>query len=66
MLVKGDDHLRTGMAKTVGLPLGIAAKLILNGTINQSGIHIPVTKDIYDPVLAELSKHGVVFKETRS
>lgn len=66
LLVKGDDHLRTGMAKTVGLPLGIAAKLILNGTINQSGIHIPITKDIYDPVLAELGKHGVVFKETRN
>jgi hypothetical protein len=31
LVVKGEDSLRTAMAKTVGLPLGIAAKLILNG-----------------------------------
>lgn len=64
LLVKGDDHLRTAMAKTVGLPLGIAAKMILNGTINLSGIHIPIVKEIYEPVLEELTKHGVVFKES--
>jgi saccharopine dehydrogenase-like NADP-dependent oxidoreductase len=63
LLVKGDDELHTAMAKTVGLPLGIAAKLILNGTINLSGIHIPISKEIYNPVLNELKKYGVVFKE---
>ena len=63
LLVKGDDEIHTAMAKTVGLPLGIAAKLILNGTINLSGIHIPVKKEIYDPVLSELKNYGVVFKE---
>ena len=62
--LKGDDEIHTAMAKTVGLPLGIAAKLILNGTINLSGIHIPVNKEIYDPVLSELKNYGVVFKET--
>ena len=57
------DEIHTAMAKTVGLPLGIAAKLILNGTINLSGIHIPVNKEIYNPVLNELKNYGVVFKE---
>lgn len=65
LVVKGEDHMHTAMAKTVGLPLGIAAKLILNGTIRKTGIHIPVSRDIYQPVLEELSKHGVSFKEKK-
>jgi hypothetical protein len=52
------------MAKTVGLPLGIAAKLILNNTIKSNGVQIPVTKEIYEPVLSELIKYGIEFKET--
>ena len=66
LLVKGDDAVHTAMAKTVGLPLGIAAKLILSGKIKMSGIHIPVSKAIYEPVLEELKDHGVAFLETRS
>ena len=63
MIVKGKDNIHTAMAKTVGLPLGIAAKLILNGTINLSGLHLPVLKKIYVPVLAELKKNGIIFSE---
>jgi saccharopine dehydrogenase (NADP+, L-glutamate forming) len=47
------------------LPLGIAAKLILNGTINQKGMLIPVDKDIYVPVLAELQQYGISFNSER-
>jgi saccharopine dehydrogenase-like NADP-dependent oxidoreductase len=63
LIVKGDNNLRTAMAKTVGLPLGIAAKLILDGTIKLRGLHIPTSKEIYEPVLKELEKFGVVFME---
>lgn len=63
LIVIGDDQVYTSMAKTVGLPAGIAARLILNGTINIPGVHIPVKKEIYSPVLKELEKHGIVFKE---
>ena len=63
LVVKGKDSIHTAMAKTVGLPLGIAAKLILNGTINLSGLHIPIIKEIYEPVLKELQKNGIVFSE---
>ena len=63
LIVKGEDYLRTAMAKTVGLPLGIAAKLILNGTIQLSGIHIPTIKEIYLPVLSELEKAGICFTD---
>ena len=64
LIVKGEDSLRTAMAKTVGLPLGIAAKLILNGTIKLKGLHIPTAKDIYEPVLNELETAGIKFIET--
>ncbi|HEY6977975.1 MAG TPA: saccharopine dehydrogenase C-terminal domain-containing protein [Chitinophagaceae bacterium] len=64
LIVKGEDNLHTAMAKTVGLPLGIAAKLILEGKIKETGLHIPVVSSIYEPVLNELQKHGIVFKET--
>lgn len=63
LILKGDDDVHTAMAKTVGLPLGIAAKLILNGTIQAKGLQIPVTSEIYAPVLKELELHGVVFKD---
>ncbi len=61
LIVKGKDSIHTAMAKTVGLPLGIAAKLILNGTINLYGLHIPIIKEIYEPVLKELEKNGIIF-----
>ncbi len=64
LIVKGNDSVHTAMAKAVGLPLGIAAKLILNGTIQLAGLHLPVIKEIYKPVLAELSNNGIVFIET--
>jgi saccharopine dehydrogenase-like NADP-dependent oxidoreductase len=63
LIVKGEDSLRTAMAKTVGLPLGIAAKLILNGTITLTGLHIPTAKEIYEPVLKELEAYGIRFNE---
>ncbi len=63
LIVKGDDNLRTAMAKTVGLPLGIAAKLILEGKIKETGLHIPIIPSIYEPVLQELQHHGISFKE---
>jgi len=64
LIAKGEDNVRTAMAKTVGLPLGIAARLILNGTIKLKGLHIPTKKEIYEPVLKELEEHGIKFEET--
>ena len=64
LIVKGEDHVHTAMARTVGLPLGIAAKLILEGEIRLSGLHIPILPEIYDPVLRELAGQGIRFKET--
>ena len=66
LLITGDNDLYTAMAKTVGLPLGIAAKYILNGTINVKGLHIPIVKEIYEPVLQELAANNIVFQEKRT
>jgi len=63
LIVHGEDHLRTAMAKTVGLPLGIAAMLILEGRIRLKGLHIPILAEIYEPVLNELAMQGVRFRE---
>ena len=65
LIVKGENNIHTAMAKTVGLPLGIAAKLILENKINLTGLYIPVIPEIYEPVLAELELNGIKFKEER-
>lgn len=66
LVVKGEDNLQTAMAKTVGLPLGIAAKLILNGDLKLTGLYIPTIKQIYEPVLKELETQGIQFVEKLS
>ena len=63
LIVKGEDNIHTAMSKTVGLPLGIAARLILQGKIKETGLHIPVIPSIYTPVLQELENYGVKFEE---
>ena len=63
LVVKGDDQLHTAMAKTVGIPLAIVSKLILQNKINAKGVVIPTLKEIYDPVLNELEDFGVKFEE---
>jgi saccharopine dehydrogenase (NADP+, L-glutamate forming) len=66
LIVKGEDSNFTAMAKTVGLPLGITAMLILKKEINLKGVLIPVLPEVYQPVLSELEKHGIVFREEES
>lgn len=61
LVVKGEDSLHTAMSKTVGLPLGIASRLLLKGIIRERGIRIPVSPEIYRPVLRELEQHGIAF-----
>lgn len=65
LLVFGDDPRYTAMAKTVGLPVAIATKLILSGVIKSTGVKIPTTKDIYVPVLKELKENGINFIEEK-
>lgn len=63
MAVEGEDQTKTAMAITVGLPLAIATKLLLTGKIKHTGIVLPIHKDIYQPILAELETFGITFEE---
>lgn len=63
MVSIGDDQTYTAMAKTVGLPVAIAAIQILNNKITTFGVQLPIKKEIYNPILDELEKYGIEFKE---
>ena len=65
MIVIGDDQTYTAMAKTVGLPVAIATLKILNGEIKSPGVQLPITKEVYEPILKELQSYGINFKEKR-
>lgn len=65
LVVKGENSNHTAMAKTVGLPMGILAELILTGNVApQLGVRIPNMKEVYTPVLKGLIKEGVEFRES--
>mgnify|MGYP001185022464 CR=1 FL=1 len=63
MVVIGEDQVHTAMSITVGLPVAITAKLVMNGAIKLKGVQIPVNREIYEPVMKELSDYGILFKE---
>ena len=59
----GDDHNMTAMSKTVGLPVAIATLKILNGEIKTPGVQLPITEEVYTPILKELEEFGICFQE---
>ncbi len=61
----GETEVFTAISKTVGIPTAIAAKLILNGEITETGTHIPTKPEIYSKVLKELEEIGIKFKDKR-
>lgn len=63
LVLKGEDEIHTAMAKTVGLPAAIAVRRILSGELKRTGVCVPVTGDIYEPVLKELESFGISFQE---
>lgn len=63
MISIGEDRTYTAMSNTVGLPLAICAKMILNETIQLKGVQLPIKKEIYAPILKELEDYNISFKE---
>ncbi len=63
MVVLGEDQTYTAMAKTVGLPVAMATLAILNKKITTPGVQIPITKEVYQPILSELKDFGIIFNE---
>ena len=62
----GENQVFTAMSNTVGLPVAICGKMILNGTLTLKGVQIPVMKEVYDPILSELENYGITFTEKHS
>lgn len=63
MVVLGEGHTYTAMAKSVGLPVAMATLLILNKKITTPGVQMPLNKEVYDPILKELETYDITFKE---
>lgn len=56
LYLEGENSLKTAMAKTVGLPLAIAVKLICSGQFKRKGLITPVLPELYNPILKELEE----------
>ncbi len=65
LVVKGENQTYTAMAKTVGLPVAIATLKILNKEIITPGVQIPISKEVYTPILKELEEYGIKFTEKK-
>ena len=65
LVVIGENQTYTAMAKTVGLPVGIAALKILKGEFTTPGVQIPISKEVYQPILKELEEYGIKFTEKK-
>ncbi|KAI4874970.1 hypothetical protein NFI96_032979 [Prochilodus magdalenae] len=61
LVVYGDPKGFSAMAKTVGYPAAIAARMLLNGELNTKGLVVPLAKNIYSPVLKRLQEEGLQF-----
>ncbi len=64
LMVIGENSVFTAMAKTVGLPMGILAHLVLQGKVAAiAGVQIPIMTTVYVPVLESLVEQGIIFQE---
>ena len=66
LIAFGEPGGDSAMARTVSLPAAIAVRMILHGELGFTGVQIPVVPEIYDPVLAELTRLGIECKERKA
>jgi len=64
MVLEGENSTYTAMSSSVGLPMAIAVKHILEGKWNYRGVLLPIYPEIYEPILDELEEHQVLFQES--
>ena len=64
LVMKGENAQDTAMARLVGLPLGIFVRLMTQGKIRATGVHIPTMQEVYEPVLKEMEEYGLEFTHT--
>ncbi len=63
LIAYGEPGGASAMARTVSLPAAIAVDLILRGDITATGVHVPVTPNLYQPILAGLEELGITCVE---
>jgi saccharopine dehydrogenase-like NADP-dependent oxidoreductase len=63
LVAEGEANGFTAMAKAVGLPTAVTAKLLMLGELELTGSHIPTQRSIYEPVLREMAGAGLEFVE---
>uniref|UniRef100_A0A8D0XMK4 Saccharopine dehydrogenase (NAD(+), L-glutamate-forming) n=1 Tax=Sus scrofa TaxID=9823 RepID=A0A8D0XMK4_PIG len=61
LVVYGDVNGFSAMAKTVGLPTAMAAKMLLDGEIQAKGLMGPFSKEIYGPILERIKAEGIMY-----
>ncbi|MEM7675632.1 MAG: saccharopine dehydrogenase C-terminal domain-containing protein [Myxococcota bacterium] len=61
---RGEPSGITAMARTVGLPSAIAARLLMTDAFPRRGALIPTDRSVYEPVLMELASYGLHFDES--
>ncbi|KAM4873661.1 alpha-aminoadipic semialdehyde synthase, mitochondrial isoform 2-T2 [Thomomys bottae] len=61
LVVYGDFSGFSAMAKTVGFPTAMAAKMLLDGEIEAKGLMGPFTKEIYGPILERIKAEGIMY-----
>jgi saccharopine dehydrogenase (NADP+, L-glutamate forming) len=66
LLAFGEPHGDSAMARTVSLPAAVAARLILDGRIAETGVRIPVDAEFVGPILDALEPMGIAFRESRT
>lgn len=63
IVVTGEAGDRSAMAKTVGITAAVAARRVLEG-VSLTGVHIPVSEELAEPILTGLRERGLQTEET--
>jgi saccharopine dehydrogenase-like NADP-dependent oxidoreductase len=63
MIDYGIPNGDSSMSRTVALPVAIASRMVLNGTIDLTGVHRPIIPEIYNPILEELKSLDISLEE---
>jgi len=53
----------SAMAATVGYPAAMSAQLIADGRVDHAGLLLPISKNIYEPLLEMLAQEDIEFTE---
>ena len=63
LCLEGKDSTFTAMSDTVGLPMALAVKPMLEGTFGTTGVEVPMSRVYYAPLLEGLKGLGISFVE---